>query len=159
MVNVFNEDRVPAIRARKNQGPILGSWIARILGEVMDRMGATRPADYPPGPCAKMMGYLSAERSLVEIQTRVIALPHGWAGPEDNDMENKEEVGRIGKINMFELCSATRPTLLSQGVLASEYDDWVEEFKIDVQTLRCKTYVNLHIWSATVRPQTWCVPV
>ena len=151
VVNIFNEDRRLAVRARKGQNPP-GSWLARILGEFMDRFGATRTADYPPGPCSKITGYLLAEPSLADIKTRVIALPHGWAGPEDNDMENKEEVGRIGRINTIELCSTWRPALLSLGVPAEEYDEWAEEFKIDVENLRCKTYVNLHLWSATVRP-------
>jgi len=51
---------------------------------------------------------------------------------------------------MIELCSAWRPALLSLGVPAEEYDEWAEGFKIDTETLRCKNYMNLHIWSAIV---------
>ena len=154
MTTIFDEHRKPAIRARRELKPGTGSWIARFVGEFIDTLGATRPADYPPGPCYKMMAYLEAEPSLVEIQTQVLALPHGWAGPADNHIQNKEEVGQIGALIAIESFSAWRPALLSLGVPASEYDEWMEETRVDLQTLRCKTYLNFHLWCATVRPQT-----
>lgn len=150
VTTLYNEKGEPAVKASSDTEDGAGSWIARIISEFFSRVGKTRPADYPEGPCAKIPGYLASEPKLKDIQTRVISIPFNWEGPAGNDMENQEEVGRMMGVNAYKLFLAWRPAMLSFGIPEAEVDQWIKEAEVDLATLRYKVYMNVHYWTGSV---------
>ena len=147
---VYNEQGEPAVRASDDMENGAGSWIARIVGEFAERVGQTRPADYPEGPCTKIPGYLASESDITNIQSCVIALPFGWEGPAGTDTKNREEVGRMMGENAPKMFRAWRPAMVSLGIPATDVDHWIEEAEIDLATSRSKVYMDAYYWIGRV---------
>lgn len=113
-------------------------------------MGKTRPADWPEGPCNKILGYLAGESDITDIETRTISLPYNWEGPAGNDIENREEVGRMMGENAPKLLSAWRPAMLSFGIPEEEVNHWIKEAEVDLATLRYKVYMDVYYWTVKI---------
>jgi len=147
---MYDDKKEPVNRGYEGQKPGTGSWFARITGEHQDRNQTM--ADYPPSPGYSIPKWLSTDDRLGDAMSRKVFTPIGWPGANDNDIENREEVGKLMGENCLEITKAFRPSLLKAGVSEREIDLWIAENEVDVLRTRIKIYTQWHYCTIKAKP-------
>jgi len=138
-----NDKGLPVSRATEGRVDGSSSWLARIVGELFDRMiqdGFRRDV------FAKMPSWMNENPYLTNIQTHSLLVPVGWTPDPD-----KPEVGTLFGRNILCALDSNRPYFLARGVPEAEVDSWEKNTRLDIESGRVKIFTRFYFCTAQVQ--------
>ena len=140
---LYDENGTLIPEVSDNQPVGSGSWFVKLYNRMWSQLHV-RFKDDRQNIWSLMLELVKGTHTVKELQTRVVQVPTGWGGTDDN-LENKEELGRLMGEDLVEVSEAFRPIIYANGVTDDEVTRWIEEAAADFKDLRIKAYIRFSL--------------
>ena len=147
---LYDENDALIPEASDSQPTGAGSWFVKLYKAAWSQI-QNRYQDDRENLWSFMPELVKGDQSVQNVRSRILRVPVGWGGSNDNDVENKEEVGRLLGESMIETSDVYRPLISGSGVTDDEIARWTEEMAADVKDLRIKAYMRFAYCTATIQ--------